>query len=87
MEVYGFAMTVITSQRTRVIVMSMLKPSILFMVDTLVKFVERLWKQAIPTGAIKLNPILINNKNKFALLWGEAQLCLPYDCCQAISWV
>ena len=24
--------------------------------------------------------IIIDHKNKFALLWGEAQLCLPYVC-------
>ena len=24
--------------------------------------------------------VLIKSSNKFALLWGEAQLCLPYVC-------
>ena len=24
--------------------------------------------------------LMITNANKFALLWGEAQLCLPYVC-------
>ena len=25
-------------------------------------------------------------KNKFALLWGEAQLCLPYVCIEKIAY-
>ena len=48
--------------------MNMLKQSILFMGDTLVQFVEKLWKQAIPIGVIKLNLILNNDNIIFVCL-------------------
>ena len=52
----------VTSRQTRAIAMNMLKLSILFMRDTHVHFVGRLWKQAIRFGIIRLNTILWSNK-------------------------
>lgn len=68
MEAYGIAIIVVTRHQKRTTVMNMLKQSILFMGDTLAQFVERLWKQAIPIGVIKLNLILNNDNIIFVCL-------------------